>query len=443
MGKYKIGIIFGITVISAACLLGGCGKKEDKSLADKVEKAADKVSENTDDDSISNAGEEQITAKDDSDNLDLSIDDTLVGTYLYNSPDSQEECEFKIFRICDRYYIEYNGEYDYAGAELQINSREDEMNSFSYSTTFFAFSGFSFMGEYWGKGQDVQIKAYQNGDITLSAGQPFLEKQELQLKRTDDSYIHISQTETTENTAKPELIGTWRCVSKRDDEEHEITMIFSEDGGFKAVNKVKEQPPAIYFGKYIIDGDESESIGRIDVERFAYGGMPASWVLMYDEAGKHPYVYSDYMYAEPFTFLEGDEINLPFEKVSDTEKSNIVAGPGSRTAEVQKMHDEYLSGTDEQDDAELENEYAEHEEIPETEYIEDIIYYAHAYTQAPVCVLDSVTKGPNGDIVAIHCYEEVGEGENAHTATWDWIYYETGTGKYTDFFGNEIDMSKY
>jgi len=451
MKRNRLHLFGRITVICASLLLCGCGKKEEKSLAETIGKATEKVNEkasdeNTGDNSVgdeddSKVYEGQITAKDSSDGVDFSIDDTLVGTYVYNPGNDQEDCNFEIFRVGDGYYIEYSGEYDYAGAELHINSRKDEMNCFNYNTTLYAFSGFSFMGDYWGKGHDVQIKAFQNGYIVLSEGQPFLDRQELQLKRTDHVVIHVSQAELTENSSKPEVIGTWRCLSKRDGDEHEITMVLSKDGRFRAVDKVKEQTPAIYIGKYIVSGDENDSVGLVDIERFAYGGMPDSWILMYDEEGKHPYVYSDYMYAEPFTFLEGDDMNLPFEKVSDSEKSNITMGPGSRASEVQEIFDEYSSGTDEHGDDE--NEYAEHEEIPENEYIEDVIYYAQAYTKAPICVLDSVTNGPDGDVVAIHCYEIVGEGENAHTATWDWIYYHKNTGKYYDFFDNEIDMSKY
>lgn len=441
MKKYRLGILIGITVAGVSLLFSGCGKKKDQSLTESIEEAVDKATETTDDVDASGENKEQITPEGASEGVDFSIDDTLVGRYEYDADEDQGDCIFEIFRIGDGYYIEYNGECDYAGAELQINSRKDEMNCMNYNTTLYAFSGFSFMGEYWGKGTDVQITAYQNGDIVLSQGQPFLDHRELPLKRLGDA--SVSESQTTENGSQSELIGTWRCVSERDGDVHEITMVFTKDGNFRAVDKVKEQPPAVYVGEYVACGTENDSEGSIDFVRFAYGGMPDSWVLKYDQEGKHPYVYSDYMYAEPFTYYEGDGMKLPFQRVSDSEKSSIAMGPGSRSGEIQKLFDEYLNGTDGSNDTEYENEQARQEEIPDSEYIEDVIYYAHAYTNAPICELDSVTTGPNGEVVAIHCYEIVGEGENAHTATWDWIYYERNTGKYYDFFGNEIDMSKY
>jgi len=338
----KISLILGLTILSTSILFTGCGKKEEADAANDI------VVEKIDEASEQMMG--HITAKDTPKSLAFSTDDTLVGTYVYKPNDEQEERFFEIFRVADKYYIEYIGNYDYAGAELQINGKENEMNCFVYSATLYAFSGFSFMGDYWGAGDDIHIKASPNGDIVLGEGQPFLDGGELKLKRKDNIYLHESEKQAQKNTNQKELCGTWRCISERDKEKHEITMVFSEDGSFKAVNKIKNQTPIIYIGSYKTNKAKGDVIGEINCEIFAYGGMPDSWVLCYDENGKHPYVYSDYMYAEPFTYKEADDMNLPFEKISYSEKSTVAAGPGNRASEVQKMFDEYNSGFESNDE---------------------------------------------------------------------------------------------
>lgn len=112
-------------------------------------------------------------------------------------------------------------------------------------------------------------------------------------------------------------------------------------------------------------------------------------------------------------------------------------GPGDRADEVSKMYDDYVSESYKYEDDNYDNN-TEYAESTESEYLEDAIFYAHEYTNAPCCDVESVEDGPNGKVVTVHCYEIVKNGSEEHIATWDWIYYEVETGKVTDFFGNEI-----
>lgn len=445
MNNKKSAIFLTSFFLFLALLFSGCGKNVDKVNADSETNSLDVISENAVTDISVDISEEKGTISTDTSTdvedlqaTTLSIDDTMLGTYIYNSDDEIEERIFEIFRISDKYYAEYSGVYDYASAELLINNRETTDDGIIYNVTFYAFSGFSFMGEYWGEGNDCQIKVLSNGDIILGENPLFLNNDDILLSRQDGLYIHESSSNPSRNVDCPEVVGCWGCISARDGIEHEITMFIMEDGSFKAVNKVNEFPSEIYVGKYEVKFNENEIIGSILCERVGYGGMPYEWVLMYDEEQQSPYVYSEYMFAEPFTFKE-DEIKLPFVKYDTTYKSNILPGPGSRSVDLKNMFDEFI-GLEVEEDNSLENNY---EELIGKELLEDILSKAKSYTKAPIVEVESITEGSEGLLVTIHCYELINSEEIEHTSTFDWIYYEVETGKYYDFFEDEIDMSLY
>ena len=49
----------------------------------------------------------------------------------------------------------------------------------------------------------------------------------------------------------------------------------------------------------------------------------------------------------------------------------------------------------------------------------------------------------NGDIVNIHIYENVDDGNGeGHTATYNWYYVSKKTGKGEDFYGNKVDLTE-
>lgn len=80
----------------------------------------------------------------------------VYGVYIYEPGDEIEKRCFEISCIDGQFYLEYDGEYDYAGAELKILSMDiKNSNSNSKRIDFegmmYPFSSFSFAGEYWGR----------------------------------------------------------------------------------------------------------------------------------------------------------------------------------------------------------------------------------------------------------------------------------------------------
>lgn len=429
-------MLIGTLILSTIVILSGCEKNKNNIVSKATENGATSIQEEMSEDI-----EEVETKPEKSEELKvneaLGNDNrlaSLLGTYIYMPGDDEEERIFEIGQIAEKYYIEYMGGYDYAAGEIEVvNVDPERMEGITYDVVIYPYSGFSFMGEYWGSGNKCSILESKNGDITISGEQPFVSNEVLKLVSKDDVSVHDAVLNIKENNDCEELLGLWRCVSERDGESHEITLSFDKNGVFKAEDKEKDQTPRIFIGNYNVSMTEDGIVGDIVCEAAGYGNMPYEWVLEYDESQKCPLIYDDYMYAEPFTYKEDDK-NLPFKKVDSQSMNGFTPGPGDRADEVLKMYNDYVSESYKYGEDNSEN----NAEYTETEYLEDAIFYAHEYTNAPCCDVESVEDGPNGKVVTVHCYEIVKNDEKEHTVTWDWIYYEVETGKVTDFFGNEI-----
>lgn len=415
-----------LTLVMVALLtlsLAGCGNKQDElseAVVDSNKKPEKEISEDKPKRSKKKNKANQKIEDDKNDKEDGL--DALLGSYVYLPGDEQEERVFEIGKVAGNYYIEYFGYYDYAAGELELQEVKDDQ----IDVIIYAYSGFSFAGDYQGPGNECTIRVNDNGDITLSKGQPFLDYGELKLIKDDTRSAHFFMHDAEENSEAKELIGTWRCISERDGEVHEITLVFGEDGTFKAYDKQKDLPPNIYVGNYRAEGSGEDIAGDVEIQLVAYGNQPDAWVLEYDSKQACPVVYSDYMWAEPFTYKEEDK-NLPFKKIDDKKVSEFTPGPGERTDEITKSFNEYrgISENDYENDGDAD--------------LDDVIKNAKKYTDAPIVEIDSISEEEEGRIITLHCYEVVGEGNNAHTATWDWIYYNESTGVYTDFFGNVLN----
>jgi len=61
-------------------------------------------------------------------------------------------------------------------------------------------------------------------------------------------------------------------------------------------------------------------------------------------------------------------------------------------------------------------------------------------TGAPICDVDH--ENEDGTIT-IHCYEVVNNGDESHTATFDWITVDIYTGIGSNFMGDEVDLTEY
>lgn len=331
----------GILVLILILALIGCGKDKDESIANAVEDEANSISKETSDDKeVDTAGDgakEKVTSNDDS-------FDSLLGTYVYMPNDEVEERAFEIGRIADNYYIEYMGVYDYAAGEIEVINAESDKEGITYNVVIYPYSGFSFMGEYWGAGNKCSIIKGENGDITISGEQPYITNEELKLIRNEGVVPHEVVLSAKDNTECEELVGLWRCNSERDDKSNEITLEFYKNGVFKAENKQQDQTPMIYVGNYDVSRTEGGIEGYIICEAAGYGDMPYEWVLKYDENRKCPLIYDDYMYAEPFTYKEDDK-NLAFKKLSDVDSKSFTPGPGARTYKVSKMYEEYMDAS--------------------------------------------------------------------------------------------------
>lgn len=271
----------------------------------------------------------------------------ICGVYLYETDDEMEKRSFEISCMDGQFYLEYNGMYDYAGAEIEILSMniensDSKSEKIDFEVMMYPFSGFSFEGEYWGAGNQVIVTKWADGNLQLSEGQPFFSGASIQLtKAASDRFLHPILETKMACAAGAELYGDWRCVTEKDGEIFEVFLSFSEDGTFKAVKKKETYPAEIYVGIYMAEQVEDQLSGYIRSERFAYGSMPFEWVFTYDKENDRPVIIDEYYGVDPFTFQEE---NLPYERTKSGDRlRNILPGPRERAEAVETALQEYMA----------------------------------------------------------------------------------------------------
>lgn len=317
-------------IMAILLLLCGCGANTNQTPYETIpEGKAIPREENT-------ASNEcfQIDMEEDSSNVEEVFRNQVCGVYTYEPDDAEEKRYFEISHMDGQFYLEYIGQYDYAGAELEILNMDIKNSSsnskrIDFEVMIYPFSGFSFEGEYWGAGNKAIVTKWADENLQLSEGQPFFSGECIQLtKAASDIFLHPILETKMACAAGAELYGFWRCVTESDGEIVEVFLSFSEDGTFKAAKKKETYPPEIYVGIYMAEQVGDQLSGYIRSERFAYGSMPFEWIFTYDRENDRPVIVDEYFGVEPFTFQEE---NLPYERTKSGDRlRNILPGPGER-----------------------------------------------------------------------------------------------------------------
>lgn len=270
------------------------------------------------------------------------FDLNVCGKYVcYNT--EAKECNIEINSIDGIYYIEYSTEEDYAAAEIELleaNVSNDHVLEFKVNM--YPFSGFSFAGDYWGKGYTCGINVINRDLIVISEGQPFLGGLELALERKDFGNIHSSMNEPTPNGSVGELIGKFRTSHEENGVKVNMYLELNEDGTIRALCKNDNYPMNLYVGKYNVKSRGGKIIGDISCEKVGFGGMPYNWDLTYDENNECPVILEEGSNKSPFEENEGDELSFARTKAGETKYS---LGPGIRGDELEGLYQGYLGYT--------------------------------------------------------------------------------------------------
>lgn len=272
----------------------------------------------------------------------------VCGMYLYEQPDDELEKRcFEISCIDGKFYLEYSGEYDYGGAELEILSmaRKNSIpknKRITFEVMVYPFSGFSFDGEYWGAGNKVMVTKWDNGKLQFSEEQPFLSGKSLSLtKAASEIFVHPILETKEACAACAKLHGDWRYAAEQDGERLEVFISFLEDGTFTAVKKKETYPVEMYMGIYTAEQAEDKLSGSVCCERFAYGSMPHEWVFTYDKERDRPVIVREYDGVNPFTLQKSD---LPFERAKAGDRLlHVQPGPGKRAKAVETAYQKFCS----------------------------------------------------------------------------------------------------
>lgn len=332
-----------IAILATSVVLAGCKKEND------IPSAETQINDTADETALP----ERVEAENqETEETSENPFDCVLGKYVAMATESEDEEEvvFEISKVFGNYYIEYMG-YGFAGAEIEFigECESTDPNKKIFNVKMYPFSGFSFAGEYWGTGgEECTITACSDGSVILDKSNPLWGDGEVVLTKSASSFVHSSVQNLQKNTTYKEILGTWAAQSERGGEKCYITLDFSEDGSFTAVNKVQDYPPQVYVGGYTVAQNDEGSEGEILCEMLAYGDMPYEWIVRYDKENECPVILEDYSLMNPFSNQEGDDIL--FKKIESGKETVYTLGPGKRTEQVKKDYEEYCSSSDDIDE---------------------------------------------------------------------------------------------
>ena len=83
--------------------------------------------------------------------------------------------------------------------------------------------------------------------------------------------------------------------------------------------------------------------------------------------------------------------------------------------------------------------YMTREEVIQTMTEDSILNLVSYYMNAPIIEID----GYDGNIMIVHLYEIVDNGDEVHQATWDWLWIDTETLYAENVAGTTIDLLQY
>ncbi|WP_029324723.1 SH3 domain-containing protein [Butyrivibrio sp. AE3004] len=140
--------------------------------------------------------------------------------------------------------------------------------------------------------------------------------------------------------------------------------------------------------------------------------------------------YDDENYKDNAEIEDTDYSIATNNKVSESEKStNEKNGKESENTSINSSNQEKQKDYDKN-----------HTKSDESVSDEEILRRAKIRSGAPLAQLDGIDEDGN---IVIHLYEVItNEGEDGHTATWDWYYINPNTLKGTDFLGEPVDLNE-
>jgi len=460
-----------ISVSMILACLAGCGKSEEPDLASTlnsaIEQTAAENEENEDGITVGNEGESAPAESEGTDNTEETGADTsedfdaadsdeagnktdtgaapgessaydsfvknVCGYYLGDQGDTGEG-ELRAFEISEvdgKLYVDTIGEYDYAGAEMELLDETPYIvgDETRYMVKMYPFSGFSFAGDYWGTGVVCYITDCGNGNVKFSEGQPFYYRYEQKMYDTTTPLHSVQQT-ATENTDAPEIIGSWRTTASGEGEEYEIYLEFEKNGLFTAVRKNEGYPVSLYKGVYEINDDNGEKKGSIIAECLGYGSQPlGEWSLSVDPEDGSPIITNDYGGGNAFVYESDEEIR--FGKTNPGEHLlNMEQGPADRADEVDEAYLEYLT------EGGVDDMYLYYDYQPE--FIEAIISNAMEITGTDSCDSHGIQNSGFGTEMWIKVYGEGSDSDVSGINTPNWLRYDFKSGVYTDIYGNTL-----
>lgn len=329
---------------------------------------------------------------------------------IYNCKD-EENTLFEISSVDGRNYIEYMNDYTYAAAEVELLDEKPIISNDNYyfMVRMYAFSTFSFAGDYWGGDGDVCcITAKPDGTLEMSMGAAIMDCKGYTLYPDNNvKCIHPIQELAEANNDAPEIIGSWRINKPTDEgEKCELYFEFRPDGtAYKAI-KTPGWPVELYKGIYQIDSDDDGRYILFDSEMLGGGTMPC------DEGVR---INIDPETGTPELDEDGARIILS-KTTPGAYLEDIDIGPCDRADEINENWLEYYSYDD---------SYKPYDCPPEM--INSICDRAQELVGGDACNFVSISQGSEITIIWLCC--EKGD-------TKIYMYYDVATGTYTDMFGN-------
>lgn len=326
-----------IILLISLIMLAGCGsfaksnepKGSISNITDKISKSETKSEEEQD--KVETAG------------IDLkSFEDRICGTYTHVGSIADEIENWEIYAIDGHYYIEYLSDFTFGAAEIEILDQDKSAagDTLSYKVKMYAYSDFSFAGEFWGIFDEFYMNLAEDGNLTLTAGGPFNTESDMILTKDPTAFVHKNCIkEAQNNTDMPEIIGSWRYEGEEDDNKVEHYIEFREDGTFVKVHRTEGFVPNVYLGWYDLYPAGNGFSVSLYSERLGSAEQPMDEGSAVEYNADNDTISVESMY--------GDDSSVYYRTKPGEHKVDILPGPCSRTDEVIQMWKEYTSIDDE------------------------------------------------------------------------------------------------
>ena len=332
-------ILSAILAITISMLSVGCGEKEvDTSTVNQntTVSASTEVSEVSA--STETSTEVSTTSANVAEEVLPDFKSIACGIYKYEeaSEYSEDEMSTTLFEINEfdgKYYIENLGDFDYGAGEIELQDEKPEKNGddFIFNTVIHYFSGFSFAGDYHGAGFECKLTVHNDGSVSLSDGNPFLNGKEIVLTSFNQKIHSPSMSETGSILDCPEVVGSWRYEGvTENNEKFENYLELRDDMTAVFVAKTDSYPVTVNIGTYSIFpiNDLYEAEITFMGETMGYANQPCDELVFTLE------ILEDKLVFAPFDYDKTDSVIEYYRTAPGEHKTDIAPGPTKRLNEV-------------------------------------------------------------------------------------------------------------